>query len=57
MGKKRDLTGQRFGRLTVLKEAGKNCGHITWLCRCDCGNEIVAKGIHLFSWMEIILFL
>lgn len=49
MGKKLDLTGQRFGRLTVLKEAGKNCGHITWLCRCDCGNEIIVKGIHLTS--------
>ena len=49
MGKKLDLTGKRFGRLTVLKEAGKNCGHITWLCRCDCGNEIKVKGIHLKS--------
>lgn len=47
--KKLDLTGKRFGRLTVIEEAGKNCGHITWRCRCDCGNEIIAKGIHLKS--------
>ena len=30
-----DLTGQRFGKLTVLKELGG--GRI--LCRCDCGAE------------------
>ena len=49
MGKKLELTGKRFGRLTVIKEVGKSCGHTTWLCRCDCGNEIVTKGIHLTS--------
>ena len=41
-----DLTGQRFGRLVVQKrvELDKplSNGTITgWLCRCDCGNEIV----------------
>ena len=30
-----DLTGQRFGKLVVLKELGG--GRI--LCRCDCGRE------------------
>lgn len=36
-----DLTGQRFGRLTVIKriENDKN-NNIRWLCKCDCdGNE------------------
>lgn len=39
-----DLTGQRFGMLTVLKpgEAAQN-GRITWICRCDCGNICVAQ--------------
>ena len=39
-----DLTGQRFGRLTVIKrvdipiaEGKKKLIH--WLCKCDCGNE------------------
>lgn len=38
-----DLAGQRFGRLTVIKESGvrtiygKKCRF--WLCMCDCGNE------------------
>lgn len=37
--KKLDLTGQRFGKLTVLSPA-ENIGNRTaWLCRCDCGRE------------------
>lgn len=34
-----DLTGQRFGRLTVIGEAGrrKYNGEVAWRCRCDCG--------------------
>ena len=46
---KKDLTGLRFGRLVVLKEAPERdkYGAIQWLCRCDCGNEVVVKGYHL----------
>ena len=38
MPAKLDLTGQVFGELTVLREAGR-AGHkeVTWLCRCSCG--------------------
>ena len=42
MGKFIDLTGQKFGRLVVIKRAANtknNCAH--WLCKCDCGNEKV----------------
>lgn len=36
---RRDLTNQRFGKLTVVKEYGKDkSGHIIWECICDCGN-------------------
>lgn len=39
-----DLTGKRYCRLTVVRETdrpnGKKNRHY-WLCRCDCGNEIV----------------
>ena len=43
-----DLTGQRFGRLTVLREvppvlSSKGVPERTWLCRCDCGREIVVR--------------
>jgi hypothetical protein len=47
----KDLTGQRFGYLTVVKYLkSKTCGfqqkeqrkltNSVWLCRCDCGNFI-----------------
>ena len=43
--KKVNLIGVRFGRLTVVSEAGKNKSkHIEWLCRCDCGNEKIVLG-------------
>jgi hypothetical protein len=36
---KKDLTGQRFGKLTVLERA-PNRGHLAyWHCECDCGNR------------------
>lgn len=41
----KDLTGQKFGKLTVLYEATeKKYGKTTWHCRCDCGQEIDATG-------------
>ncbi|MCH5278234.1 MAG: hypothetical protein J1E60_00405 [Christensenellaceae bacterium] len=33
-----DLTGQRFGKLTVLRRAKDKNGYVQWLCQCDCGN-------------------
>ena len=44
-----DLTGQRYGRLTVLKRA-ENRGHATcWFCRCDCGTVKVIRAADLRS--------
>lgn len=42
-----DLTGQRFGQLTVLKPAEKIGSMTAWLCRCDCGKETVVMTAHL----------
>lgn len=40
----KDLTGQRFGRLTVVKRHIPNVrGHVTWECVCDCGNTHLAS--------------
>jgi hypothetical protein len=43
MGNFIDLTGQKFGRLTVIEMAEKvrikNTTKIYWKCLCDCGNE------------------
>lgn len=46
-----DLTGQRFGRLTVLRQAEeqKKGTSRRWVCRCDCGNEIVVAATNLKS--------
>ena len=43
-----DLTGQRFGRLVVIREYGRTKGgKVTWLCRCECGAETVVTSDHL----------
>lgn len=43
-----DLAGKRFGRLTVIEYSHTNKHRQSvWKCKCDCGNEIVAAGIHL----------
>ena len=41
-----DLSGQKYGRLTVLSFAGrdKTTSKLLWKCRCDCGNEAIVKG-------------
>ena len=42
---KNDLTGQKFGMLTVIEFAGNNQYRASmWRCICDCGNEIVVRG-------------
>ena len=49
-GKREDLTGQRFGRLTVVnlnEEISKQKKKLHWNCKCDCGNECVVRGDHL----------
>jgi len=34
--------GERFGKLTVIADSGeRQGGSIKWICRCDCGNEII----------------
>lgn len=52
MAKLKDLIGQHFGKLTVLDRAddhvSKNGSSRTaWLCRCECGNELVVMGLNL----------
>lgn len=42
-----DLTGQRFGRWTVLGFSGRLNHGLGWVCRCECGTERVVKGASL----------
>lgn len=46
-----DLTGQRFGNLTVIKlsENLTKQGRKLWLCKCDCGNYREVLGSKLKS--------
>lgn len=40
-----DLTGQRFGKLTVLAYHHKGENRQShWLCKCDCGKETIVAG-------------
>ena len=48
MGKLIDETGNYYGRLKVLEEAGRDrFGEVLWLCQCDCGNFAIVQGSHL----------
>ena len=40
-----DLTGKKFGTLTVIKPyARKMHGHNShWLCECDCGRKLIVR--------------
>ena len=42
-----DLTGKRFGYITVLRRYGHSKNEVTWLCKCDCGNKTVVVGQEL----------
>jgi hypothetical protein len=35
------MEGKRFGRLTVIKFEESNKKGRIWLCKCDCGNEVM----------------
>lgn len=49
-GKIKDLTNQRFGLLTVLKKTEKRRNRkVGWLCKCDCGNEIIVYSSDLIN--------
>lgn len=51
----KDLSGQRFGRLVVIRRYGTyktpsgEWPKPVWLCRCDCGTEIAVRGTNLSS--------
>lgn len=41
MGKIRDISDQKFGRLTAVKLIGLSKSRkAVWLCKCDCGNSV-----------------
>lgn len=45
-----DMTGRVIGKLTVIRQSERppnSTRETYWLCRCECGNEIVATGWRL----------
>jgi len=42
-----DLTGRKFGRLTVLERDEKRKDRTFWICKCNCGNIISIYITHL----------
>lgn len=49
MGKLIDLTGKRFGRLTVLEKVEGNYTNKSskWKCKCDCGNIYIGTSNYI----------
>jgi len=45
-----DLSGQKYGRLTVVEYVGKDKHNTAmWRCKCDCGNDIIVTSHRLRS--------
>lgn len=45
-----DITGNRYGRLTVLAKSAEKCASGSkWVCKCDCGNIIITARCGLTS--------
>ncbi len=42
-----DLTGQTFGRLTVLHQDGLIARRKAWRCQCQCGNAVTVRSEYL----------
>ena len=44
MSRVKNEIGNKYGLLTVIERAGSNSGKAAWLCRCECGNQIIVTG-------------
>lgn len=43
-----DITGNKYGRLTVIKKTGRDKkGNALWLCKCSCGELSIVRSQHL----------
>jgi hypothetical protein len=49
MPKKLEWIGQRYSRLTVISLHERRGPKRLWLCRCDCGNDVVVQDSNLRS--------
>lgn len=51
MAKRKNIAGQRFDKLKVIKRVeslkDEDRTRARWLCKCDCGNEVVVFATYL----------
>ena len=47
MPSKIDLTGHKYGMLTVIEQAENKKDRTAWLCQCECGNKKIVPGLSL----------
>lgn len=43
MASRKDYTGIKFGRLTVISFSEMRCGVSYWNMKCDCGNNVIVR--------------
>lgn len=48
-----DLSGKRFGRLTVVRFAESRKFNAFWLCKCDCGKEATVRAAALMQGVTL----
>ena len=50
----KDLSGQRFGKLTVIQPTEERKRHrVIWECKCDCGNTVKFSAVQLTTIKNI----
>ena len=49
LGRAKDLSQQRFGKLTAIYRTENKGKQTQWLCQCDCGKYCVVSMSHLIS--------
>ena len=50
VGKTKDLTGMRFGKLTAIRlDEQKYKNNCMWVCQCDCGKEVIVVTHNLLA--------
>lgn len=42
-----DISGKKYGMLTVIERDGSMTGSAAWLCQCECGNRKTIRGTSL----------
>jgi len=47
IGKYKDISNQKFGKLLAIKPSHQVKKQYFWLCKCDCGNECIISGNRL----------